>query len=115
MTAETILNSTYLYGSRDPVLNDNQETELYHQLSDVWSKAAMSARKWLSNTTELNVLENISEKDRSKEVNLETAHLLLIKFRSPKCGTHQISVNIIEVNSFSIIFFGICSTRHYLR
>lgn len=77
LAAETILNSTYMDDSMDSVMSDEQAIELYHQLSDVWGKAAMFARKWLSNSTE--VLEGIPPQDRAKSVNLETGHFPLIK------------------------------------
>ena len=76
-TAETIMNSTYMDDSMESVINEKQAIELYHQLCDVWGKAAMYARKWLSNSTK--VLEEIPERDRAKEVNLESGHLPLMK------------------------------------
>ena len=75
LAADTILNSTYMDDSMDSVMNNEQAIELYHQLSDVWGKAAMYARKWLSNSTE--VLNNIPPQDRVKSVNLETGHFPL--------------------------------------
>ena len=77
LAADTILNSTYMDDSMDSVMNNEQAIELYHQLSDVWGKAAMYARKWLSNSTE--VLNNIAPQDRVKSVNLETGHFPLMK------------------------------------
>lgn len=50
-----------------------QGIELYHQLSELWSKAGMYARKWISNSVP--VLEKIPEKDRAAEINLETGYL----------------------------------------
>ena len=38
------LNSTYMNDSMDSVMSNDQGIELYHQLSDVWGKAAMYAR-----------------------------------------------------------------------
>ena len=63
--------------SMDLVMNNEQAIELYHQLSDVWGKAAMYARKWLSNS--IKVLEEIPTQDRVKSVNLETGHFPLMK------------------------------------
>ena len=77
LAADTILNSTYMDDSMDSVMNNEQAIKLYHQLSDVWGKAAMYARKWLSNSTE--VLNNIPPQDRVKSVNLETGHFPLMK------------------------------------
>ena len=77
LAAETILNSTYMDDSMDSVMNNEQAIDLYHQLSDVWGKAAMYARKWLSNSIE--VLEEIPSQDRVKSVNLETGHFPLMK------------------------------------
>ena len=77
LAAETILNSTYMDDSMDSVMNNEQAIDLYHQLSDVWGKAAMYARKRLSNSIE--VLEEIPSQDRVKSVNLETGHFPLMK------------------------------------
>ena len=43
--------------------------ELYHELSDLWEKAKMFARKWLSNSKE--VMGQNSEKDRASEIDIE--------------------------------------------
>ncbi|VDI81624.1 Hypothetical predicted protein [Mytilus galloprovincialis] len=48
--AETVLKSTYMDDSMDSVINDEQGIELYNQLSQLWAKAGMYARKWLSNS-----------------------------------------------------------------
>ena len=77
LAADTILNSTYMDDSMDSVMSSEQAIELYHQLSDVWGKAAMYARKWLSNST--TVLDEIPSQDRVKSVNLETGHFPLMK------------------------------------
>ena len=67
--------------SMNSVMNNEQAIELYHQLSDVWGKAAMYARKWLSNST--GVLNIIPPQDRVKSVNLETGHFPL------SAGSHK--------------------------
>jgi hypothetical protein len=69
MAAETVLKSTYMDNSMDSVLNDEQGIKLYNQLSQLWGKAGMHARKWLSNS--LVVLQSIPEEDRASEVHLE--------------------------------------------
>lgn len=77
LAAETILNSTYMDDSMDLVMTSDQAIELYHQLWDVWGKAAMYVRKWLSNSAE--VLNEIPPQDRVKAVNSETGHFPLMK------------------------------------
>ena len=52
LAAETILNSTYMDDSMGSLTSSEQAIELYHQLSDLWGKAAMHARKWLSNKSQ---------------------------------------------------------------
>lgn len=75
-------------------MNEKQAIELYRQLPDVWGKAAMYARKWLLNSTK--VLEKIPERDRAKEVNLETGHLPLVK----TLGVHWIaSEDVLQLKS----------------
>ncbi|CAC5419849.1 unnamed protein product [Mytilus coruscus] len=43
--AKTVHKSTYMDDSMDSVLNDKQGIELYNQLSQLWAKAGMYARK----------------------------------------------------------------------
>ncbi|KAH3693016.1 hypothetical protein DPMN_193353 [Dreissena polymorpha] len=75
--AETVLKSTYMDDSMDSVTSEEKAIELYHQLSDLWSKAGMCARKWLSNSKR--VLENIPQEDRALEVDIDSSYLPLTK------------------------------------
>ncbi|XP_053392389.1 uncharacterized protein LOC128555058 [Mercenaria mercenaria] len=59
--------------SMDSMPTEESALELYEQLSALWLKAGMCARKWLSNSRI--VLENIPQKERAKEVNLDTSYL----------------------------------------
>lgn len=77
MAAETVLKSTNMDDSMDSVLNDEQGIELYNQLSQLWGKSGMHARKWLSNSRV--VLQSISEDDRASEVHLDEGNLPSIK------------------------------------
>ena len=61
MATETIEKSTYMGDSMDSVHTEEQGMELYHQLSNVLSKAGMHARKWLSNSS--SVLAEIKLED----------------------------------------------------
>ena len=54
--------------SLDSVEGEAKEIELYHQLSELWAKAGMHARKWVSNSDE--VMAIIPEEDRAAEVNI---------------------------------------------
>ncbi|XP_033105477.1 uncharacterized protein LOC117107807 [Anneissia japonica] len=77
LASETVLKSTYMDDSMDSVKNYVEELELYRQLSGLWSRAGMYARKWLSNSTK--VLHSILLKDRSSEIILESNPLPTIK------------------------------------
>ncbi|CAC5373897.1 unnamed protein product [Mytilus coruscus] len=70
---ETVLKSTYMDDSMDSVINDEQGIELYNQLSQLWEKAGMYARKWLSNSKA--VLQCIPEEDRASQVDLDEGYL----------------------------------------
>ena len=65
--------STYMDDSMDSVHDENQGIELYSQLSELWRKAGIYARKWLSNST--TAPENIPPEDRATEVDLDKEHL----------------------------------------
>ena len=47
---ETILKSTYMDDSMDSVITDDDDIELYKQLSELWGKANMYTHKCLSNS-----------------------------------------------------------------
>ena len=66
--AETVLQSTYMDDSLDSVEEDEKGIELYHELSALWAKAGMHARKWVSNSDK--VMAVIPEEDRATEVNI---------------------------------------------
>ena len=68
LAAETVLQSTYMDDSLDSVEGDKKGIELYHQLSALWAKAGMHARKWVSNSDK--VMAVIPEEDRATEVNI---------------------------------------------
>ena len=61
LAAETVLKSTYMDDSLDSTKNDEQGIRLYHELKDLWAKADMQARKWVSNS--LTVMAEIPEED----------------------------------------------------
>lgn len=71
--AETIKKSTYMDDSMDSVENTDKAIELYQQLSELWGKASMHARKWLSNSQD--VLQKIPVQDRASEVDLSKSEL----------------------------------------
>ena len=63
--------------SMDSVQDETSGIELYRQLSTLWEKAGMHARKWLSNSAA--VLEKIPEEDRALEVDLDKGNLPSLK------------------------------------
>ncbi|XP_067654160.1 uncharacterized protein [Haliotis asinina] len=73
LAAETVLKSTYMDDCMDSVTYDETEIELHRQLSQLWTRANMHARKWLSNSVKL--LNEIPEKDRANEIDLVEGHL----------------------------------------
>ena len=68
LAAETVLKSTYMDNSMDSVVNKDEAMKLAHQLKELWRKAGMHPRKWLSNSK--NVLREIDMKDRAKQIDL---------------------------------------------
>lgn len=68
LAAETVLQSTYMDDSLDSVEEEQEGIELYRQLSALWEKAGMHARKWVSNSK--SVMAVIPEEDRATEVNI---------------------------------------------
>ncbi len=77
MAAETVLKSTYMDDSMESTIDENTAIELYKQLSQMWSKAGMHARKWMSNSAR--VLKEIPLKDRKSEVDIDTEQLPNVK------------------------------------
>ena len=77
MAAETILKFTYMDDSMDSTKNVTEGIELCRQLRELWQKADMHARKWISNSRE--VLETIPEEDRAAEIDLGTGNLPITK------------------------------------
>ena len=64
--AETVLKSTYMDDSLDSVGTPDEGIELYQQLDELWKKAGMRARKWISNSPE--VVAATPEDDRATEL-----------------------------------------------
>lgn len=69
LASETILQCTYLDDSLDRVKGDAKGIELYCQQSELWAKAGMHARKWVSNADE--VMAAIPEEDHATEANIK--------------------------------------------
>ena len=68
LAAETVLKSTYMDDSIDSVENTEDGVKLYHELNDLWAKASMQARKWVSNSS--TVMKAIPEDDRDYELTI---------------------------------------------
>ena len=68
LAAETVLKSTYMDDSLDSAQNDDQGIRLYHELKDLWAKANMQARKWVSNSSK--VMAEIPEQDQAREMTI---------------------------------------------
>ena len=77
LAAETVLSSTYMDDSMDSVKTCDEAIKLYKELSELWGKAGMHARKWVSNESE--VLKEIPEEDRAMEVSLKCGEFPSIK------------------------------------
>ena len=77
MAVESVLKSTYMDDTIDSVLSETDGAELYKQLSLLWRKAGMFARKWLSNSQ--TVLEQIPISERLYETDLSQGGLPSVK------------------------------------
>ena len=77
LVAETTLKSTYMDDSMDSVADDQQGIELHNQLTQLWKRAGMQARKWLPNSPV--VLSEIPPEDRASEIDLKDGSLPSIK------------------------------------
>ena len=69
LAAETVLCSTYMADSMDSVKTCDEGIKLYKELSELWRKAGIHARKWVSNESE--VVKEIPEDDRANGSQLE--------------------------------------------
>ena len=77
LAADTVLNSTYMDNRMDSETDKNCSIKLHQELSVLWEKANMHARKWLSNSAE--VFEKIPTVDRINEVDLSKEYILSVK------------------------------------
>ena len=76
--AETVLKSTFMDDSMDSVVTADDAVHLYTQLSELWGKAGMCARKWLSNSP--SVLEHIPPTERApSQIDLNEGDSQVIK------------------------------------
>ena len=69
LAAETALKSTYMDDGMDSVADDQQGIELHKQLPQLWKRAGMQAREWLSNSPV--VLSEIPPEDRTSKNDLK--------------------------------------------
>ena len=70
--SETVLKSTYMDDCLDSVESIGEAHTLYQELTQLWEKAGMKPRKWLSNEKE--VLKKIPTEHRAKQIDL--GHIL---------------------------------------
>ncbi|XP_048247551.1 uncharacterized protein LOC125377683 [Haliotis rufescens] len=77
LAAATVEKSTYMDDNMDSVDTNSKAIELYKQLQQLWSTAGMHARKWVSNSVQ--VLREIPEEDRLKEINIQLSELPSVK------------------------------------
>ncbi|XP_048247011.1 uncharacterized protein LOC124151440 [Haliotis rufescens] len=75
--AETVMKSTYMDDSMDSVETDDDGLDLYCQLKQLWSKASMHPRKWLSNS--LKVLAHIPQSDHASKIDIREGSLPSVK------------------------------------
>ena len=66
--AKTILESTYMDDSMDSTSSEEEAITLYKELSAIWERAGMHARKWLSNSKQ--ILAEIPQDHQATEVKL---------------------------------------------
>jgi len=77
MAAETVIKSTYMDDSMDSADSEDEAIELYKQLTELWGKAGMYARKWLSNSAK--VLAEIPQDARASKLDLNQGVLPTMK------------------------------------
>ena len=75
--AEAILDSTYMDDTMDSTATVADGTKLHDDLMELWGKASMRPRKWLSNSTAL--LSTIPEEERAADVDLTVGDLPSVK------------------------------------
>ena len=68
LAADTVSTSTYTDDSLDSVRDNEAAIQLVQELQQLWAKAGMKARKWLSNSSE--VLAAIPKELRAYEIDL---------------------------------------------
>ena len=68
LAAGTVSKSTYMDDSLDSVRDNDSAIQLLQELQELWAKAGMKARKWLSNSSE--VLAAIPKELRAYEIDL---------------------------------------------
>ena len=73
LAAETVLKSCYMDDCLDSVDSVEKALNLYHELIELWGRANMLARKWMSNSTE--VLREIPNQNRANEIDLDKSEL----------------------------------------
>ena len=66
---EIIHKSTYMDDCLDSVASEHEALELQKQLVQIWAEAGMSAKKWLSNNTQINKM--IPEDERSSQLQIK--------------------------------------------
>ena len=68
LAADTVSKSTYMDDSLDSVRDNDSAIQLVQELQELWAKAGMKARKWLSNSAE--VVAAIPKELRAYQIDL---------------------------------------------
>jgi len=71
LAADTVSKSTYINHSFDSVRDNDSAIQLVQELQELWAKAGMKARKWLSNSSK--VLAAIRKELRAYEIDLNNS------------------------------------------
>ena len=74
LAADAVLLSTYMDDTMTSVEDSRTARQLYDELTMLWQKAGLHARKWLSNSTD--VLATIPPADRVGQLSLDDGELL---------------------------------------
>ena len=77
LASASVFESTYMDDTLDSVEDEETAIQFYHELKELWGRAGMVARKWLSNSE--NVLKEIPEDERAASVDLENSELPVSK------------------------------------
>ena len=110
LAAETVLKSTYMDDSIDSVQDETTAESLRKELQELWGKAGMDARKWVSNSKR--VLAAIPEEHRASELVIQNAEQPVTKTLGVSWFSEE---DTLSVSSPTTSKFGPVTKRNVLK